>query len=104
MTDLAYRTDLPIVDLLTTEEDAEKNMLQMFPSARQSLAGSPVSELDYRKIFIAIDKVRNAWLTKAQIPFFVDKERSILSYAKPSSTTPFQALEYNGIYNILIEL
>ena len=56
--DLGYRTQLPIQDLLATPDQSSNNYF----SPAQILTNNPTTVLDYRKLLIAIDGVRNAWL------------------------------------------
>lgn len=59
--DLAYRISLPIEDLL-----AGKSYNQQFLTAANVLPISPVTLNDYRKLFINIPEIENAWLLKTE--------------------------------------
>jgi hypothetical protein len=63
ITELAYRTDFPIEDLLANEKgiiDYDKNA---FFTREEILTTNPVTINDYRKVIIdEIDMVQNAWL------------------------------------------
>ena len=63
ITELAYRTDFPIEDLLANEKgviDYDKNA---FFTREQILTTNPVTVNDYRKVIIdEVDQVENAWL------------------------------------------
>ncbi|MEU4156361.1 hypothetical protein [Actinoplanes sp. NPDC026670] len=59
MTELSYRTALPIADLLAS---AAPYSDQAFPTARQILTINPVTPDDLRRLLIDLDTVRNAWL------------------------------------------
>jgi hypothetical protein len=63
ITDLAYRTDFPIRDLLANEKgviDYEKNAF--FPK-EEILTTNPITINDYRKVIIdEVDEVENVWL------------------------------------------
>ncbi len=61
--DLAFRTQFPIGDLLTSTQPFHDR--QQFFTAAQILPGCPVTALDYRKLMIDCEGVKNAWLFKA---------------------------------------
>ena len=104
ITDLGYRTNQPIQDLISTKENNFENFHEQFLSAIKVLPTCPVSEIDYRKLFIDIKGVRNAWLFKHNQRVFVDCRESKMSYIKPAAGRPKKQFKYNGIYNIQLEL
>ena len=57
LTDLGYRTQLPEVDLFTPSGNRKA-----FFTAAELLPNAPVTALDFRKILIDIEGVKNAWL------------------------------------------
>ena len=61
ITELGYRTDFPIVDLLT-ESNGKVGNKQTFYTARNILTCNPVTINDYRKLLVDIIGVHNAWL------------------------------------------
>mgnify|MGYP001449280832 CR=1 FL=1 len=83
LTDLGYRTNFPIQDILLTgndDFDLEKNNL-LIP-ANKILSSSPLNQVDYRKIIIQqIPNVKNAWV-------------------KPVEENQFG---FKGIYDVLIQ-
>ncbi|MEM7369911.1 MAG: hypothetical protein AAF587_15000 [Bacteroidota bacterium] len=81
LTDLSYRTNLPIQDLLASGKTNE----QPYFSAPEILSNEPVSILDYRKLLIDIPGVKNAWLDKYQ----------------PDSTRPISEFEYGRLFSKL---
>ncbi|MDF1695262.1 MAG: hypothetical protein P1U56_05495 [Saprospiraceae bacterium] len=62
ITDLGYRISAPIEDLLTYEEDSLTKLAKSFPTAKQILTTKPITENDYRKLFININDVKNAFI------------------------------------------
>ena len=60
MTELSYRTALPIADLLSSAGDPYAD--QAFPTARQILTVNPVTPDDLRRLLIDLDAVGNAWV------------------------------------------
>jgi len=65
ITDLGLRTSLPTKDLLASSAGSLAALYKAFPAAETVLPTCPISELDYRKLFIDVDGVRNAWLEQA---------------------------------------
>lgn len=62
ITDLGNRIQLPIPDLLTKSKNSEGEITGSFPTAKQILTTKPVTESDYRKLFIDVNGVNNAFL------------------------------------------
>lgn len=60
ITELSYRTALPIADLLCSTSDPYRD--QAFPTARQILTVNPVTPDDLRRLLIDLDDVRNAFV------------------------------------------
>jgi hypothetical protein len=64
LTELSYRAELPVEDLLTGEPDGgiDPRRQALYP-ARDILPGNPLTERDYRKLLIdRVPSVGNAWL------------------------------------------
>ena len=78
ITDLGARLDLPMETLLASEADPE--LRRQFYRAEEILPSCPVNELDYRKLFIDIDGVRNCWMLPAEKLLHVDCVNEILDY------------------------
>ena len=62
ISDLGYRTAMPVEDILASEFNNEDEMHRQFLSALNILPTAPVTADDYRKLFIRIDGVKNAWM------------------------------------------
>ncbi len=76
ITDLAYRTRLPIEDLLASGPDGMNT--KKFFEGEEILPSCPVTTNDYRKLIIDIPGIKNAWFEKAgaQLPkVCIKKER-----------------------------
>jgi len=58
ITDLGYRSNLPMADLMTGSASARRQ----FYTAQEILTNGPVTALDYRKLLVDIPGVKNAWL------------------------------------------
>jgi uncharacterized protein len=116
ITDLSLRTQLPMQDLLASSWGNASKMRESFATADLVLPMCPVTELDYRKLFIDIDGVRNAWLLKAEkddkdskgnlvssTEVFVDCELKTLSYSEVAPPKKSKSFELNGLYDIKID-
>ena len=105
ITDLGYRTNFEMRDILAEPEDSTAG--PQFFEAHEILSCNPVTENDFRKIIIDIDKVKNAWLsiikdTGAYEPtVYASAGLSKLGY-DPAIYT--HRIYFKGLYNILIEL
>ncbi len=62
ITDLGNRINLPIRDLITPPKVNHKPLNSYLPTAKKILTVKPVSEADYRKLFIDIEGVHNAFI------------------------------------------
>ncbi|MDF7816975.1 hypothetical protein P1X15_05185 [Runella sp. MFBS21] len=104
ITDLSLRTQLPIEDILTSSLGSQQALREAFLTADMILPTSPVTELDYRKLLIDVEGVRNAWLLKAEQRVYVNCQTQHLQYE-----TPLAAISYwtdfalQGLYDLLIE-
>src|ERR1043165_32651 len=101
--DLDYRIKLPIEDLLAKDPSSKKTE-DNFYSPAQILGCNPLTILDFRKLLLDIDGVKNAWLEVATdqkdtcIPGrWKDRLQSV---ANNSDCTIF----LNGLYHVYLEL
>ena len=104
ITDLGARLSLPLENILAEEKNAAF-LNEQFLTAENALPIKPVTALDYRKLFIDIDGIKNAWLRKHEKKVYANCKENKLSYK------PFDILEkykrefiLNGLYDILVEL
>jgi hypothetical protein len=109
ITDLNYRIEMPVEDVLAEEIDNDKAMHRQFLSALNILPTAPVTADDYRKLFVRIDGVRNVWMQKAHHKIIADykKQPPQLRYAFPNENAqPGKELEFelNGLYNIQLDV
>lgn len=118
ITELGYRTDFDIKDLLTGKNGQIQN--QSFFTARNIMTNAPVTELDYRKLLIDIEGVSNAWYlaTKKEtdlygyhLPHKAEKNIYINTLEDKLSFTPkdknnklLKPLSVRGLNKIKIEL
>ena len=67
LTDLGYRTNFPITDILAQQRlSAEELEQTQFYTARNILTVNPLTLLDFRKILVDQDGVNNAWVFPSQ--------------------------------------
>ena len=106
ITDLSYRTDFDIKDLLAEKQGIAVNPeRQAFYSAQKILTVNPCTSADFRKLLIDIDGVKNAWLAIRKspcdnIPLYVDCKKSELSY---TFTERGHDVDIKGMYDVLVE-
>jgi len=103
ITDLGYRTQYDIEDILE-EENSSKNNKHFF-TARQILTCNPVTANDFRRVLIDIEGIKNAWLEKAgnlEQNLYINCSESKLTVT-PSKTNQYNQVNLNGIYNVILE-
>jgi len=110
LTDLCYRACYPIEDLLAAREDNRRSMARQFHSARRILPNRPLTELDYRKLLIDVDGVRNAWIYPFDpqhyddvSTYYADAIEGELLHTKPD-LPGIRKVMLRGIFGVLIEL
>lgn len=113
ITDLGYRTNYNIRDILTTA--TPEDIKNFFP-AKEIMPNYPLTFNDYRKLMIDVELpldnillcesvgVKNAWIEESvtnEIPFYLDEVGNKLSYTQPAPdvtrTVP------RCLYNVLLE-
>ncbi len=104
LTDLGNRINLP-VEVILSEEGNPDALSQQFLTAEKALPIKPVNTLDYRKLFIDIEGVKNAWLQKHEKTIYANCKNFTMGYE------PFEVPEnkqksfvLNGLYDVLIEI
>lgn len=106
ITDLGARISMPLENILTPPE-GEGSVADQFFRATQILPSKPVTEADYRKLFIDIEGVKNCWLKKFEKTVYVDCKNDALSYNEKD----FAAVDkedhrnfiLNGLYRIIVD-
>lgn len=102
ITDLSARIDLPLENILAEPDSA--SIKKQFFSAGQILPSKPVTEADYRKLFIDIEGVKNCWLKKFSKTVFADTKNDVLSYdAADTDANNRREFVLNGLYSILVD-
>ncbi|MFT3823201.1 MAG: hypothetical protein QM731_04740 [Chitinophagaceae bacterium] len=106
ITDLGFRTNFPIQDILASGEPS--NAKQFF-SALEILTCNPVTPNDFRKILIDLNGIKNAWLLKT-----AKQEMNIgaVQDGQDENGNPKWTLKYNdttnpvvlnGLYDVYID-
>lgn len=106
ITDLGMRMNLPIENILASDQKS-KGIASQFFKASEVLPTSPVTALDYRKLFIDIDGVKNCWPAKHKKMVYVNCKEDKLSYnSKDFNEVPrgFKK-EFNlkGLYDLYVD-
>ncbi len=102
ITDLGYRTDFQMSDILAEETEGEHS--NQFHTAKNILTNRAFSELDYRKLLIDILGIDNAWLActeRGEIKMWADCEESQLI---TTQLPDLEEVKVRGLYNVLLEL
>jgi len=115
--DLGYRTQLPIEDLLAqVSTDGTDNN---FFTPAEILTCNPVTIIDYRKLLMEIDGIRNAWLEPAtDATLYYDLENKFFcrkmatenpsDYYDVKTDEPLppclRKIDLNGLYRVYLEL
>ena len=106
ITDLGMRIDMPLEDILTSE-DPLKNINKQFYKASEILPNKAVTAADYRKLFIDLNGVKNCWMRKYDKTVYVDCKNSELSYnpnAFPGLTARQKDdFKLKGLYKIVVD-
>jgi len=115
ITELAYRTNWDIQDILTpATPSVDPNHPfpnQAFFTARNMLTVNPWTSDDFRRLLIDLRGVRNAWVyCKAcvcDVLYYAwcEKDRLMLSYEKPTNPElQFKEVKLRGFYEVQLEL
>lgn len=102
LTDLSYRASFPIADLLASESNNAEEMKKQFFTARQILPNRPLTLLDYRKLLIDLDGVKNAWLYPASQIYYADIVNGELLHENPDRSGIVE-VNLAGLYEVKIE-
>ena len=96
LSDLAYRTEFSVADLLTPEDHHHPELSGALYASEQILSSNPVNVDEYRKLILEyVPGVRNVWIESALQPYKIPQE-----YEEVFSDL---SIEVNGFYKIRIE-
>lgn len=88
--DLGYRTNLPIEDILARDPE-DSSIDNNFFTPSQILGCNPLTIIDYRKLLVDIEGVRNAWIETKGEGANKGKNRTANEYV-------------DGLYHIILDL
>ncbi|RZJ90535.1 MAG: hypothetical protein EOO20_07865 [Chryseobacterium sp.] len=107
ITDLGMRMNLNMEDILASE-DVNKDIHTQFLKATEILPSRPLTELDYRKLFIDITMVsgsrrpiRNCWLVPKNERLYVDCETGKLDFNPIGDKT--KHFDVKGLYDLYVD-
>ena len=103
ITDLSYRLDFDMADLLAAPPGTKEKESRQFSSAREILTVNPLTQNDCRKLLLDLDGVKNVWMepiTEPQPTFYHNPETQVLSFDNDELSEP---VRLNGLYRVLIE-
>ena len=106
ITDLGVRVELPLENLLASES-SDQNIGHQFYKAEEVFPNKPVTGLDYRKLLIDVDGVRNCWLRKYTKKVYVNCRDNQMSYDRETFAHLDPSFQKNftikGLYTVLVE-
>jgi len=107
ITDLGMRMNLNMEDILASE-DEKKDIHTQFLKATEILPSRPLTELDYRKLFIDINMIsghkrpiRNCWLVPKTETLYVDCETGNLDFEPIGEKT--EHFNVKGLYDLYVD-
>ncbi|HFA47580.1 MAG TPA: hypothetical protein ENJ95_01025 [Bacteroidetes bacterium] len=118
LTDLGYRTDFEIKDLLVAPDGStDAPEVSSFFPAHEILPVCPITINDFRKLLLKVEGVRNAWLDpmmdpgekgnykESEIPVYADCYAGHLSYEPKNGLGKNNPRVWlSGLYKVLLEL
>lgn len=116
ITELGYRTSMPMVNLLTGNDGKITQDAYTLFSAKKILTQSPLNIDDYRKLLIDVIGVSNAWLfhkshykdqnnvvtPAGEVQIWADCENDILTYTQPPGKP--HPVYLRGLYKVFLDL
>ena len=111
LTDLGYRTSFDIKDILTPNTE-EPDWANIFYTSRQILPSNPVTLIDYRKLIIDTDGVKNAWIDVShdyEVMLYLNADEKAAGAENQSFSLGYnsmadnEALRIKGLYKITVD-
>ena len=103
ITDLGLRIDLPIENILAPENKSATKIAGQFYTATQILPTKPVTELDYRKLFIDIKGIKNCWLKPFEKTIYYDCKKDKLAYKPKLLKNKSGSFKFQGLNAIIVD-
>ena len=101
ITDLGYRCNFSVEDILASDPDNKTGTASQFFSACEILPNHPLTINDFRKILVDRPEIRNAWLEKSEegeLPVYYDQSKNELTYTPTSAE-----IKIKGLYKVAVE-
>ena len=107
LTDLAYRTELPLADLLTNENETSPFTKNNSYTPREIFTINPLTLNDLRKLILdQFPEIRNVWLyplkDSIEPKIFIHKNKKELTLTEVESFNSEKVI-INGLYNVKVE-
>jgi len=103
ITDLGMRMEMPIENILAPEDKTAQKISDQFFRATQILPSKPVTENDYRKLFIDIEGVKNCWLKPFVQTVYLDCKNDKLAYNPKLLAKLTGNFNLQGLYSITVD-
>jgi hypothetical protein len=103
LTDVCYRACYAVEDLLAVEGDNRGTMEEHFVRARRALSNAPLTRLDYRRLMLDVEGVRNAWIDDFAGPtYYADTIKGELVHEDPE-VPEVREVRLRGLRTVCIE-
>lgn len=104
ITDLGLRINQPIEDILSNDARSISPLEDQFFMAEEILPSKPVTAIDYRKLFVDIDGVKNAWIIPFKKKVFVNRKDNQLSYTSFKIEDEYKDdFDLKGLYHVFVD-
>ena len=104
ITDLSYRCNFNIEDILASNPENRIGNSPDFFEAQQILPNHPLTIFDFRKILIDLPIIRNAWLEpaeKGELPIFYNEPEKELTFKpKDGAGNQNEEIKIKGLYKL----
>ncbi|MDX2361905.1 MAG: hypothetical protein QNK23_13935 [Crocinitomicaceae bacterium] len=102
ISDLGARLEMPIEDILASKTDPQ--WTKQFYRAEEILPMCPVTELDYRKLFLDIPGIRNCWIQPYDQSIYVNCTDKTRSYDLAILTANYKEVKLQGLNCVIVDL
>ncbi len=103
ITDLGMRMEMPLENILAPEDKTAQKISDQFFRATQILPSKPITENDYRKLFIDLEGVKNCWLKPFEKTVYLDCKNDNLAYNPKLLTKLTGDFDLQGLYSITVD-
>lgn len=102
ITDISYRSQFSIPDLLHGKDDKPGDIIALFHTAAKIFPNKSLTINDYRRLLIDVAGVKNAWLKMKTKNITADLTNKQLTREAPANTNTKQ-VAIKGYYDVLLE-